>query len=249
MASSSNVMIASDRCRGPGGRAHDQAELGLEEVVAGPDAAPLHVGAVVRADPGEVRGGRRLPQVDGQRGQRDHVRRAVGRAVPDVGEVHHRLVVVPVVPVHGVVARAGGALQVALPRLVRAVDQVADVARVDRVLRVLLRRVVQRDPERAAAGQGEVVPVARVLLGVELAEQAGTAEQAVQVRGLPGVAHDLAEVLVLEIEHEHVLVARHPGGRRGEQQARGPAPRRRSAGRRPWRGRTRPAARTGRCSW
>ena len=89
---------------------------------------------------------------------------------------------------------------------------------------VLLRRVVQRDPERAAAGQGEVVPVARVLLGVELAEQAGTAEQAVQVRGLPGVAHDLAEVLVLEIEHEHVLVARHPGGRRGESK---PADRRR----------------------
>ena len=95
------------------------------------------------------------------------------------------------------------------------VDEVADVARPDRVERVLLLRVGQRHPERAAARQRQVVAVARVLLGVELAQQAGVREQAVQVRRLLLVADDRVVVLVLEVEQEDVLEARHPRGRRG----------------------------------
>ena len=128
-----------------------------------------------------------------------------GGTVPDVGEVRHRHVVVPVVAVHGVVARPGRALQIGLPAFVRGVDKVADVRCADGVLGVLLERVIQRDAERAAAGEREVVAVARVLLGEEVAQQAGVRQQAIQVRSLPGVADDRAEVLVLEVEQEHVL--------------------------------------------
>src|SRR5262249_27811920 len=128
-----------------------------EEVVAGPDPAALHVGAVVRTDPGQVRGGSRAPQVTGQGGERRQVRGAVGGPVPDAGEVQERQVVVPVVAVHGVVARPAGALVVALPGLARGADQAGQVPGPDRVPRVDLQRVGQRDPERAPAGDGQVV--------------------------------------------------------------------------------------------
>ena len=187
-----------------------------QEIVPGPDPAALHVGAVIGAHPGEARRAGRAGQVGPQRLQRDQVGGAVGGPVADVGEVRHRQVVVPVVLVHRVVARAGRALQVALPGLVRRVHEVADVAGVDRVVRVLLQRVVQRDAERAAAGQGEIVAVARVLLGEEVGEHTGLGQQAVEERGLPRIADDRAEVLVLEVKEEHVLVARDCAARRGE---------------------------------
>jgi hypothetical protein len=117
---------------------------------------------------------------------------AVGGAPADVAEVHHRLVIVPVIGVHGIVARAVRALQVGLPGFAGRDGQVADVAGVDRVLRVFLRRVVQRDTERAPARQGQVVGVAGVFLGVELGQQAALPQQAVRERRLPGVADDLA---------------------------------------------------------
>ncbi len=207
--------------RPPRGRAHDGAELGGEEVVARLDPAALHVGAVVRADPSEARRSTGAGEVARQRLKRQQVRRAVGRPFPHVSEVGHRLVVVPVVAVHGVVARPGGALQVRLPRLVRGADQVADVAGPDRVLGVLLERVGERDAERAAAGEREVVGVARVLLGVEVAEQAAAAEQAVEERRLPLVPDDRVQVLVLEVEQEHVLVTGDPRGWSGQRGPRG----------------------------
>ena len=200
----------------PGRRAHDGAQLGGQEPVTGPDPAALHVGAVVGGHPGEVRRGGRAGQVGPQRRQRRKVRRAVGGPASDVGEVGHRLVVVPVVLVHRVVAGAVRALQVRLPRLVPGADEVADVAGVDRVLGVQLQRVGERDAERAAAGQREVVGVARVLLGEEVGQDAGPRDQAVEERGLLGVAQHRAEILVFEVEEEHVLVARHVGGRWGE---------------------------------
>ena len=154
--------------------------------------------------------------------QRDQVRRAVGRPVADVGEVHHR---------HGRRPSSSRApcCRTARRRSAGSPSSVSCAAstrspmlrRVDRVLRVLLGRVVERDAERAAAGQGEVVAVARVLLGEEVGQQAGPRQQAVQVRRLRGVADDLAEVLVLEVEQEHVLVARHAGGGRGQHRAAG----------------------------
>ena len=214
------VLVEGDDGQGPlgppGRRAHDGAQLGLQELVAGLDPAALHVGAVVGGRPGEVRRGRRAGQVGPQRREREQVRRAVGGLAADVGEVGHRLVVVPVVLVHRVVARAVRALQVGLPRLVPGADEVADVAGVDRVLGVQLQRVGERDAERAAAGQREVVGVARVLLGEEVGQDAGVRDQAVEERGLLGVAQHRAEILVLEVEQEHVLVARHVCGRWGE---------------------------------
>ncbi len=80
---------------------------------------------------------------------------------------------------------------------------------------------VERDPERAPARQREVVAVARVLLGEEVREQAGPRQQAVEVGGLPGVADDRTEVLVLEVEQEHVLETGNV--RRGRGERRGPA--------------------------
>jgi hypothetical protein len=59
------------------------------------------------------------------------VARAITRAVTDVLEVHHRLVVVLEIAVHGVVARAVRALQVCLPRFAAAGDEVTDVRGVD----------------------------------------------------------------------------------------------------------------------
>ena len=144
--------------------------------------------------------------------------RAVAGPVADVGEVRHRQVVVPVVLVHRVVARAVCALEVGLPRLVRRADQVADIAGADRVPGVHLQWVVERNAERAAAGQSEVVAVARVFLSEELTQQAGPRQQAVQVRGLAGVPDDRAVVLVLEVEDEHVPVAGHVRGRRDQRQ-------------------------------
>ena len=200
----------------PGRRAHDGAKLPGQEIVPGPDPAALHVGAVIGAHPGEAWRAGRAGQVGPQRLQRDHVSGAVGGPVADVGEVRHRQVVVPVVLVHRVVARAGRALQVALPGLVRRVHEVADVAGMDRVVRVLLQRVVQRDAERAAAGQGEIVAVARVLRSEEVGEHTGLGQQAVEERGLPRIADDRLVALVLEVKEEHVLVARDAGPRRGE---------------------------------
>src|SRR6185312_16585495 len=78
----------------PGRRPHDRAQLLAEEVVAGPDPAAFHVGAVVRTDPGQVRGGGRAPQVTGQGGERRQVRGAVGGPVPDAGEIQERQIVV-----------------------------------------------------------------------------------------------------------------------------------------------------------
>jgi hypothetical protein len=99
--------------------------------------------------------------------------------------------------VHGVVARAVGGLRARLPGLVRGVDFVPDVARVDGVERVLLFRVVERDAEGGAAGEGEVVGVARVLLGVEVRQRGAVLPEAVQVRGLADVADDVAEVVAV----------------------------------------------------
>jgi hypothetical protein len=48
------------------------------------------------------------------------------------------------------------------------VGLLADVAGVDGVPGVLFERVGERDPERAATGQREVVAVAGVLLGEEV---------------------------------------------------------------------------------
>ena len=95
-------------------------------------------------------------------------------------------------------------------------DLVADVAGADGVLGIFLQRVIKRDPEGAPAGQGEVVAVARVLLGKELAEEAGPGQQAVEVGSLPGVADDGVKSLVLEIEEEYVLVTGNARGGRGE---------------------------------
>jgi hypothetical protein len=105
----------------------------------------------------------------------------------DVAEVHHRLVVVPVIGMYGVVARPVRALQVGLPGLAGRDGQVADVAGVDRVLRVFLRRVVQRDAERAPARQRQVVGVAGMFLRVELGQQAAPPQQAVRERKRAGL--------------------------------------------------------------
>ena len=159
--------------------------------------------------------------------ERDQVRRAVRRPIADVPEVEHREVVVPVVAVDGVVAGPVGALQISLPRLVGGDDEVADVPGVDRVARVLLERVVEREPERAAACESDVVAVARVLLGEEVREQAGTRQEPVQVGSVDGVADDGAEVLVLEVIEEHVGKARHVRDRGAKRRRRArPAPRR-----------------------
>ena len=61
-----------------------------------------------------------------------------------------------------------------------------DVAGVDRVQRVFFLGVIQRDAERAPAGDREVVSVARVLFGVELGEHGPLLEQTVH-RGGQGI--------------------------------------------------------------
>jgi hypothetical protein len=68
--------------------------------------------------------------------------------------------------------------------------------------RVFLFGVGERDAERAAAGEREVIGVA-------------------QVRGLLGVADDLAVVLVLKVEEKNVLIAGDVGRRRRERCRRG----------------------------
>ena len=199
----------------PGRRVHDLRQLGLEEGVAGGDAAALHVGAVVGGHPREVRRAGGGLQVLAEFLKRHDVGRAVGGAVAHVLEVEHRLVVIPVIAVHGVVAGAVGGLGVRLPGLVRGVDFVTDVGRVDRVERVFLFRVVERDAEGGPAGEGEVVGVARVLFGVEVGQRGAVLPEAVEVRGLLDVADDVAVVLVLEVEEEDVLVARARSGSAG----------------------------------
>jgi hypothetical protein len=84
--------------------------------------------------------------------------------------------------------------------------------------------VGERDAERAAAGEREVIGVARVLFRVEVRQGGATAPEAIQVRGLLGVADDLAAVLVLKVEKKNVLIAGDVG-RRGRERAaaRGPA--------------------------
>jgi hypothetical protein len=67
-----------------------------------------------------------------------------------------------------------------------------------------------------AAGEREVIGVARVLFRVEVRQGRATAPEAVQVRRLLGVADDLAVILVLKIEEEDVLIARDVC-RRGQQ--------------------------------
>jgi hypothetical protein len=119
------------------------------------------------------------------------VRRTVRGLFADVGEVQEREVVVPVVAVNGVVARAVRALEVSLPALARGIDQVTEVRRADRVARVDLQRIGERDAERAAARDREVVRVARMLLGEQVRQQGAMRQQAVEVRGaarLPTIA-------------------------------------------------------------
>ncbi len=128
---------------------------------------------------------------------------------------------------HRVVAWPVSALQVFLPAAVRGIDEVADVAGGDGVPGVGLQRVSGRRPERASARHGEVVPVAGMLLGEHVREQAAPVQQPVEVGSLPGVADDRIEVLVLEIEQEHMLVAGYVRGWR-QQPGRG-ADRRRNA--------------------
>jgi hypothetical protein len=98
--------------------------------------------------------------------------------------------------VHGVVARAVRALQVCLPRFAAAADEVPDVRCVDVIERVFLFGVGERDAERAAAGEREVIGVARVLFRVEVRQGRATAPEAIQVRGLLGVADDLISAAV-----------------------------------------------------
>ena len=140
--------------------------------------------------------------------------RTVCGAVADVGEVGHGQVIVPVVAVHRVVTRPVRALQVFLPAAVRGIQQVADVAGGDGVPGVGFQRVGRRHTERASARHGQVVPVAGVLFGERVGEQAAPGQEPVEVGSLPGVADDRAEVLILEIEQEHMLVAGHMRGRR-----------------------------------
>jgi len=135
--------------------------------------------------------------------------------VPDVGEVHHRLVIVPVVTVRSVITRAVRALQVGLPRLVCRVDQIANIGGADRVQRVFFLGVVQRDAEGATAGYREVVTVARVFFGVELGEHTPLLQQG-SVRCLLDVPDDLVVILVLEVGQEDMLVTRNLRRRRRE---------------------------------
>ena len=93
---------------------------------------------------------------------------------------------------------------------------------VDGVARVHLERVRERDPERAAAREREVVGVAGVLLGEQVGEQAALRHQAVEVRRLLVVADHRVVVLVLEIEQEHVVEPRDVGGRRDDAAAGAP---------------------------
>ena len=68
-----------------------------------------------------------LLRIGCQRLERQHMRGAVGGAIADAGEVQLRQVVVPVVPVYGVVARSFGTLQEIRPGLVRRVDLPAEI--------------------------------------------------------------------------------------------------------------------------
>ena len=192
----------------PGRGAHDLTKLVGEEPIAGADAATLHVIAIVDAHPDEVRSGGGARQVATHRLQRQHMGRAVGRAQPDVSEVQERQIVVPVVPVDRVVTGPGGALVVGLPALVGTVDEVADVGGTDRVLGVRLQGVGQRNAEDAATGQRQIVAVAGMLFGVELVQLTPAGQQAVVVGRLSTVADDGAHILILEVEEEHVVVAR-----------------------------------------
>jgi hypothetical protein len=101
------------------------------------------------------------------------MRREIGGPVPDTGAVQERQVIVPVLIMHGVIARPVGALQVAFPGLMRTRDQIRDIGRVNRIVRVYLERIGWRQAKCAAAGQGQIVSVARMRFCVQIGQQAG----------------------------------------------------------------------------
>ena len=179
------------------------------------DRAAVHVVALVRGEPHEVRCRRRGSKVgeqgriraDGWPGGDDPG--ATRRIARDVAVIHEGIVVDDVVPAVGGVAAARHVFHVTLPRQPGGLEAVHDVRRPPRGLRARrrVRSGVRRAAEVRPARQAQIVGKARVRVAVHVLrrDSIGTGETGHVRGGSTAARQDVADVVVLHDDDEDVV--------------------------------------------